>query len=48
MAAKDRVNVLAVDVPKLQTRLRSQKQVIDFVDGQPEQFAHKDDPTLTR
>ncbi|MEI6712544.1 MAG: hypothetical protein WCO60_02250 [Verrucomicrobiota bacterium] len=29
-------------------RLREQKQVIDFIEGEPEQFPHKEDSTITR
>jgi hypothetical protein len=36
MAAKTGVPVQLVDVPKLQDRLRAQKQVVDFIPGQPE------------
>jgi len=36
MAAKEKQAVQAVDVPKLQEKLRAQKQVVDFIPGQPE------------
>jgi hypothetical protein len=38
MAARDGKNVQAIDIPALQEKLRAQKQVIDFVPGQPEKF----------
>ncbi len=37
-AARDGKSVQDLDVSKLQDRLREQKQVIDFVEGQPEKF----------
>lgn len=36
MAAKDGISVQKVPVPALQDKLRGQKQVVDFVEGQPE------------
>ncbi len=48
MAAKSGVAVQGVDLEKLQGRLREQKQVIDFVEGQPEQFPHTGDKSITR
>jgi hypothetical protein len=36
MAAKAKQAVQAVDVPKLQDKLRAQKQVVDFLPGEPE------------
>ncbi|MGV3754042.1 MAG: FAD-dependent oxidoreductase [Verrucomicrobiota bacterium] len=36
MAAKANQTVHEVDVPKLQEKLRAQKQVVDFIPGQPE------------
>lgn len=36
MAAKNGLPVQQVDVPKLQDKLRAQKQVVDFLPGQPE------------
>lgn len=38
MAAKENKTVQDVDVPALQKKLREQKQVLDFVPGQPEKF----------
>ena len=38
MAAKTGKEVQQVDVPALQTRLREQKQVIDFIPGEPEKW----------
>ena len=38
MASKEDKAVQAVDVPALQTKLREQKQIIDFIPGQPERF----------
>lgn len=38
MAAKDGTTVQSIDVPALQEKLRAQKQIIDFIPGQPEQF----------
>lgn len=38
MAAKDGKPVATIDIPTLQSQLRAQKQVIDFIPGQPEQF----------
>jgi hypothetical protein len=37
-AARDGKDVQAIDIPALQEKLRAQKQVIDFVPGQPEKF----------
>jgi hypothetical protein len=36
MAAKANIPVQQVDIPTLQNKLRAQKQVIDFIPGQPE------------
>ena len=36
MAVKAKQTVQAVDVPRLQEKLRAQKQVVDFIPGQPE------------
>ena len=36
MAAKDDLTVQKVPVPALQEKLRAQKQVVDFIEGQPE------------
>ncbi len=38
MAAKSGQTVQSVDVPVLQEKLRAQKQILDFIPGQPEQF----------
>jgi hypothetical protein len=38
MAGKAGQTVQAVDVPALQEKLRAQKQIVDFIPGQPEQF----------
>ena len=38
LAARGSKDVQAIDIPALQQKLRAQKQVIDFVDGQPEKF----------
>lgn len=38
MAAKANQAVQNLDVPALQEKLREQKQVVDFVPGQPEKF----------
>src|SRR5205085_3100649 len=38
MAAKSRKSVQEIDLPELQEKLRAQKQVIDFVPGQPEDW----------
>jgi hypothetical protein len=38
MAAKSGAPVQQVDVKALQDRLRKQRQVVDFVEGQPEKF----------
>lgn len=37
-AAKEDKAVQLLDIAKLQQRLRDQKQVVDFIDGQPEKF----------
>ncbi|HEY3897171.1 MAG TPA: FAD-dependent oxidoreductase [Chthoniobacter sp.] len=37
-AAREGKDVQAIDIPALQERLRAQKQVIDFLPGQPEKF----------
>ena len=44
MAAETGKAVQQVDVPALQGKLRTQKQVIDFIPGQPEKWTdiHKD------
>jgi hypothetical protein len=38
MAARDGKAVQAVEVPALQEKLRAQRQVVDFLPGQPERF----------
>jgi len=38
LAAKDNKDVQSIDIPALQEKLRAQKQVIDFLPGQPEKF----------
>lgn len=38
MAAREGKDVQAIDVPALQEKLRAEKQVIDFVPGEPEKF----------
>jgi len=38
MAAREGKDVQSIDVPALQEKLRAQKQVIDFVPGEPEKF----------
>ena len=38
MAAKEGRGVQQIDVPALQTKLRGEKQIIDFLPGQPERF----------
>jgi hypothetical protein len=38
LAARSGQPVQALDVPALQTKLRAQKQIIDFLPGQPEKF----------
>ncbi len=44
MAAKSDKEVQQIDLPALQTRLREQKQVVDFIPGEPERWTdiHKD------
>ena len=41
MAAREGKDVQSIDVPALQEKLRSQKQVLDFVPGAPEKFDGK-------
>lgn len=38
IASRESKSVQAIDVPALQTKLREQKQVIDFLPGEPEKF----------
>src|SRR6185295_14452220 len=38
LAAQAGQSVQAVDVPALQAKLRAQKQILEFIPGQPEQF----------
>jgi hypothetical protein len=38
MAAKDNLAVQKLDVPALQEKLRAQKQVVDYIPGQPEKW----------
>ncbi len=38
LAARENKDVQAIDIPALQEKLRAQKQVIDFLPGQPEKF----------
>lgn len=44
MATKSPADVQKVDVPALQARLRQQKQVVDFVPGEPEKCQHLNGP----
>jgi hypothetical protein len=44
MAAKDGTDVQRVNVTALQDKLRAQKQVIDFLPGQPEKCEHLNGP----
>lgn len=44
MAAKSGANVQGVDLATLQDKLRAQKQVIDFIPGQPEKCEHLNGP----
>lgn len=44
MAAKDGTPVQKIDVPALQDKLRRQKQVVDFLPGQPEKCEHLNGP----
>jgi hypothetical protein len=44
MAAKEGSEVQRVNVPALQDKLRAQKQVIDFIPGQPEKCEHLNGP----
>ncbi len=44
MAAKGGVDVQRVDVSALQEKLRAQKQVVDFIHGQPEKCEHLNGP----
>ncbi len=44
MAAKDGSDVQKVNVPALQEKLRAQKQVVDFLPGQPEKCEHLNGP----
>ena len=41
MAVKTDKVVQSLDVPALQTKLREQKQIVDFIKGQPEKFDDK-------
>ena len=49
MAAKTGKAVQQIDVPALQEKLRAEKQVIDFIPGQPEKWTdiHKDTGGVT-
>jgi len=40
LAAQENKDVQSIDVPALQKKLREEKQVIDFVAGQPEKFSN--------
>ena len=40
LAAQTGQPVQALDVPTLQTTLRAQKQIVDFLPGHPEKFGH--------
>jgi hypothetical protein len=44
MAAKSGGEVQKVVVPELQTKLRAQNQVVDFIEGQPEKCEHLNGP----
>ena len=44
MAAEKDADVQGVDVPALQNKLRAQKQVIDFIPGEPEKCLHLNGP----
>ena len=44
MAAKDGIDVQNLDVLALQKKLREQKQVVDFIPGQPEKCEHLNGP----
>jgi len=45
MAAKSGTSVQRIAVPQLQTKLRAQKQVVDFVSGAPEKWSDPKSPT---
>ena len=44
MAARDGSDVQKVNVPALQEKLRAQKQVVDFIPGQPEKCERLNGP----
>lgn len=44
MAVKDNLDVQKIDVAALQEKLRAQKQVVDFIPGQPEKCEHLNGP----
>jgi len=44
MAAKERLEVQQVNVAALQDKLRAQRQVVDFIPGQPEKCEHLNGP----
>lgn len=44
ISARQPIAVQAIDVARLQNRLRAQKQVIDFIAGQPEKCEHLNGP----